>query len=81
LPKTVISMIPSGVVRGQPVIVSRTNRQLVGGISSKTVLRAVAFVLWSSAVVNVLLPICRCLPLCHKVNSVGNWRSHSLRPS
>jgi len=48
-------MIPSGVVRGQSVIVSRTNRHLVGGISSKTVLRAVVFVLWSNAVVNLTL--------------------------
>ena len=53
LPKTVSSIIPSGVVRGQSVIVSRTNRHLAGAISSKTVLRAVVFVLWSSAVVNV----------------------------
>ena len=45
LPKTVNSMIPSGVARGQLIIVSRTNRHLVGGISSKIVLRMTAFVL------------------------------------
>jgi hypothetical protein len=33
--------------------VTRTNRHWVGGISSKIVLRAVVFMLWSSAVVNV----------------------------
>jgi hypothetical protein len=31
LPKTVSSIIPTGVVRGQSVIVSRTNRHLVSG--------------------------------------------------
>jgi hypothetical protein len=37
LPKTVNSMIPSGVVRGQSSIVSRTKRHWVGGTVSKSV--------------------------------------------
>jgi hypothetical protein len=44
LPKTVNSMIPSGVARSQLSIVSRTKRHLVGGISLKIVLRTMAFV-------------------------------------
>jgi hypothetical protein len=43
-------MIPSGVARGQLIIVNRTKRHLVGGISSKIVFRTMAFVLWSSTV-------------------------------
>ena len=54
LPKTVNSIMPSGVARGQLIIVSRTKRDLVGGISSKIVLRTMAFVLWSSTVAYVL---------------------------
>jgi hypothetical protein len=53
LPKTVNSMIRSGVTRGQLVIVSRTNRHRVGGSSSKIVLRATVLALWSSTVVYV----------------------------
>src|SRR5258708_17985201 len=54
LPKIVNSMIPSGVARGQLIIVSRTKLHVVGEISSKIVLRTTVFVLWSSTVVNVL---------------------------
>src|SRR5262245_1831705 len=51
LPNTVNSMIPSGVARGQLISVNRTKRHFVGGISSKIVLRTMAFMLWSSTVV------------------------------
>jgi len=47
----------SGVARGQVIIVSRTNRHLLGGISSTIVLRTPASVLWSSSVVNMLLSV------------------------
>ena len=47
-------MMPSGVARGQLIIVSRTNRHFVGGISSKIVLRTMVFVVWSSTVVKLL---------------------------
>jgi hypothetical protein len=40
MPKAAGWIIASGVLRGQSVIVSRTNRHWVGGISSKIVLRA-----------------------------------------
>jgi Glycosyl hydrolase family 67 N-terminus len=42
-PNTVNSMIPSGAVRGQLSIVSRTKRHFVGGISAKMVLRTILF--------------------------------------
>ncbi len=54
LPKRVNSMMPNGVARGQLIMVSRTNRHWLGGISSKRVLRTMAFVLWSSTVVKWL---------------------------